>query len=90
MHSSLQDGCLPAHLSPAPSEPWAVLCGALNTLLLVLRAPVLNLPYLTLGTSTHTCHSGCPAVGTDSHCPWSWSQRQKLSPWDTARRLFLP
>lgn len=58
MHSSLQDSCLPTHLSPAPSGPWALPCGALNTLLLVPRAPVLDLPYLTLGTSTHTCHSG--------------------------------
>lgn len=26
----------------------------------------------------------------DSCCPWSWSQRQKLSPWDTARPYSCP
>lgn len=49
-----------------PSGPCTLPCGAPNILLRVWHAPVLALPYLTLGTLSCTCHHGCPAAGKET------------------------
>lgn len=79
VHFPLWDHCFSTCLSPAPSGPCALRGGALNILPLVLHAPGMALPYLTLGTLSCTCHSGCPAAGKETPAALGAGLRDKSS-----------